>query len=42
MRARAYPGEDPATVKPPEAAAEAIVAMLKSGFESGYRLEVAR
>jgi len=42
MRARAYPGEDPATVKPPGAVADAIVALLKSDFETGYRLELPR
>jgi NAD(P)-dependent dehydrogenase (short-subunit alcohol dehydrogenase family) len=40
MRARAYPGEDPATLKPPSTVADAIVAMLQSGFETGHRLEV--
>ncbi len=40
MRARAFPGEDPATVKPPSAVADAIVDLLKSGFETGHRLEV--
>lgn len=40
MRARAFPGEDPATLKTPAAVAEAVVALLKSDFESGYRLEV--
>jgi short-subunit dehydrogenase len=40
MRARAFPGEDPATLKAPDAVAEAVVALLKSDFESGYRLEV--
>ena len=40
MRARAYPGEDPATLKPPAAVAEAVVGLLKGEFESGYRLEV--
>ena len=40
MRARAYPGEDPATVKPPSAVAEAVVALLKRDFETGERLEV--
>jgi NAD(P)-dependent dehydrogenase (short-subunit alcohol dehydrogenase family) len=38
MRARAFPGEDETTLKPPSAVAEAIVGMLESGFESGYRL----
>jgi NAD(P)-dependent dehydrogenase (short-subunit alcohol dehydrogenase family) len=40
MRARAYPGEDPATLKPPAAVAEAIVALLERDFETGERLEV--
>ena len=40
MRARAYPGEDPATLKPPEAVAEAVVALLGRDFETGERLEV--
>ena len=40
MRARAYPGEDPATLKPPAAVAEAVVALLQRGFETGERLEV--
>jgi short-subunit dehydrogenase len=40
MRARAFPGEDPATLKGPERVAEAVVDLLRSDFESGYRLEV--
>ncbi|MBV8687789.1 MAG: SDR family NAD(P)-dependent oxidoreductase [Alphaproteobacteria bacterium] len=40
MRERAYPGEDPAGLKRPEAAAEAIVGLLRAGFETGHRLEV--
>ena len=40
MRARAFPGEDPDTLKSPSAVADAIVALLASGFESGHRLEV--
>jgi short-subunit dehydrogenase len=40
MRARAFPGEDAATLKAPGAVAEAVVDLLKSDFESGYRLEV--
>jgi NAD(P)-dependent dehydrogenase (short-subunit alcohol dehydrogenase family) len=40
MRARAYPGEDPATLKPPSAVAEAVVALLERDFETGERLEV--
>ncbi|GAA4813984.1 SDR family NAD(P)-dependent oxidoreductase [Sphingosinicella ginsenosidimutans] len=40
MRALAYPGEDPATLKPPEAVAEALIALLRDDFETGYRLSV--
>lgn len=40
MRAKAYPGEDPASVKPPEAVAEAIVAVLGEQFASPHRLRV--
>ena len=36
MRARAYPGEDPATVKPPEAVAARIAALAIDGFEPGH------
>jgi NAD(P)-dependent dehydrogenase (short-subunit alcohol dehydrogenase family) len=42
MRQRAFPGEDQATLKPPSAVAEAIVALLQRGFETGERLEVGR
>ena len=37
MRARAYPGEDPASLKPPAAVAERLVALLGEPFDSGYR-----
>ncbi len=37
MRARAYPGEDPASVKPPQAVAERLVSLLGERFSSGYR-----
>jgi short-subunit dehydrogenase len=40
MRARAYPGENPETVKPPEAVAERIVALMTAGFETGHRERV--
>ncbi|HEX8573960.1 MAG TPA: SDR family NAD(P)-dependent oxidoreductase [Allosphingosinicella sp.] len=40
MRARAYPGEDPATLKPPSAVAEAVARLLERDFETGERLEV--
>jgi len=37
MRARAYPGEDPETVKPPEVVADRIVALLADGFDGLHR-----
>ena len=37
MRARAYPGEDPQSVKPPEAVANALVALLGKQFATGTR-----
>jgi short-subunit dehydrogenase len=37
MRARAYPGEDPEKVKPPEAVAERLVALLAEGFDGLHR-----
>ena len=40
MRARAYPGEDPQTLKPPEQVAERIVAMLETDFVTGSRQRV--
>lgn len=40
MRAAAYPGEDPATVKEPSVVAEAIVGLLQSEFETGHRLAI--
>ena len=36
MRARAYPGENPADVKPPETVADRIAALAASGFETGH------
>ncbi|MFL6856528.1 MAG: SDR family NAD(P)-dependent oxidoreductase [Allosphingosinicella sp.] len=42
MRARAYPGEDQAELKPPERVAEAILALLRRDFETGERLELGR
>ena len=36
MRARAYPGEDPASVKPPEVVARRIVELAANGFEAGH------
>jgi NAD(P)-dependent dehydrogenase (short-subunit alcohol dehydrogenase family) len=40
MRARAYPGEAPESVKPPETVAERIVALAIAGFEPGHRERV--
>ena len=40
MRAMAYPGEDPSTVKAPSVVADAIVQMLKTEFATGHRLVV--
>jgi NAD(P)-dependent dehydrogenase (short-subunit alcohol dehydrogenase family) len=40
MRVRAFPGEDPATLKPPRVVADAMVALLRRDFETGERLEV--
>ena len=40
MRARAYPGEDPLSVKPPEAVAERIVALLAEEFPNLHRERV--
>ena len=40
MRARAYPGEDPATVKAPEVVAEAIVALLSEPVDSTAFIKV--
>jgi NAD(P)-dependent dehydrogenase (short-subunit alcohol dehydrogenase family) len=40
MRARAYPGEDPASVKEPEMVADAIVQLLAEDFETGHRLRL--
>jgi len=40
MRARAYPGEDPASVKPPEMVAAHMVALLGEQFASPHRESV--
>jgi short-subunit dehydrogenase len=36
MRERAFPGEDPASVKEPAVVAARIAALAESGFEAGY------
>lgn len=38
MRAKAYPGEDPATLKEPSVVGDAIARLLIDGFETGHRL----
>jgi len=40
MRASAYPGEDPASVKEPTAVGEAILRLIERGFETGHRMRV--
>ncbi|SCW82500.1 Short-chain dehydrogenase [Sphingobium faniae] len=40
MRARAYPGEDPATLKGPEVVADAIVDMVVADTPAGYRTKI--
>jgi NAD(P)-dependent dehydrogenase (short-subunit alcohol dehydrogenase family) len=40
MRARAYPGEDPQTVKAPEVVAERVVALVADDFLTGSRYRV--
>lgn len=39
MRARAYPGEDPQSVKPPEAVATQIVALISDDFDNLARIK---
>ncbi len=40
MRARAFPGEDPANVKSPETVAAHILALAVDSYETGYRTRV--
>ncbi len=40
MREQAFPGEDPDSLKPPEAVGDAIVRLLTDGFETGHRMRV--
>ena len=42
MRAQAFPGEDPATLKTPDVVAERIVQMLVEDFETGARLNLGK
>ncbi|WP_419808316.1 SDR family NAD(P)-dependent oxidoreductase [Sphingomonas sp.] len=40
MRARAYPGEDPASVKEPSVVGERVAELAVAGFEDGHRERV--
>lgn len=40
MRARAYPGEDPAKVKAPEVVSQRLVALLIEGFDTLHRKRI--
>jgi short-subunit dehydrogenase len=40
MREKAFPGEDPVTVKPPEVVAGRIAVLLAEGFETSHRERV--
>ncbi|WP_422344026.1 SDR family NAD(P)-dependent oxidoreductase [Parasphingorhabdus sp.] len=40
MRASAYPGEDPQSVKPPEVVADQLVEILASDFETGESFDI--
>jgi NAD(P)-dependent dehydrogenase (short-subunit alcohol dehydrogenase family) len=42
MRAKAYPGEDAATLKSPDVVGKAIAELLASDFATGYRTRVER
>ena len=42
MRARAYPGEDPVSVKDPQVVADRIAALMVAGFEQGHVERVER
>ncbi len=42
MRARAFPGEDAATLKAPDVVGKAVAGLLKEDFESGFRLQLTR
>ena len=42
MRVRAFPGEDPATIKTPGVVGEAITDLLGSNYETGHRVRIDR
>lgn len=42
MRAKAYPGEDPNSVKEPKIVAESILTLINNGFETGHYLALGK
>ncbi|MGB3377511.1 MAG: SDR family NAD(P)-dependent oxidoreductase [Allopontixanthobacter sediminis] len=42
MRAKAYPGEDPKTVKPAEIVGDQLVELLSQDFPTGHRMQVVK
>ena len=40
MRAKAYPGEDPQSVKPPEEVGSYIAELIERDFETGHRARI--
>jgi hypothetical protein len=40
MRTRAFPGEDPTTIKQPADVAAAVLRLLEDDFQTGHRLVV--
>ncbi len=42
MRARAYPGEDPSTLKEPEVVANSILDLIQNNHPDGYRVDLAK
>lgn len=42
MRAKAYPGEDPSSVKDPEVVAESISTLISNKFETGHYLALGK
>lgn len=42
MRAKAYPGEDPNSVKEPTIVAESILSLIDKGFETGHYLALGK
>lgn len=42
MRAKAYPGEDPKSVKEPKIVAESILTLINNGFETGHYLALGK